>query len=66
MATGIPLTDADRWDWLISLRAKNTISVERKSLKLMIKDVIRCSQHLEILQSAKGALAESIMEAMLR
>ncbi|KAE8549348.1 hypothetical protein EYB25_007869 [Talaromyces marneffei] len=60
MANGIPLTDADRWDWLISLRdaaidilskpAANTappkgVIMSCSALKLKYRDVIRVAEY---------------------
>lgn len=50
MASGIPLTDADRWDWLILLRQESTAALESgangvvltcSALKRKYRDVIR-------------------------
>lgn len=50
MAHGIPLTDADRWDWLVSLREESLrrlalghdgVVLSCSALKLKYRDVIR-------------------------
>jgi gluconokinase len=54
MAAGIPLTDADRWDWLIALRQQSTASLDTgapgvvltcSALKLKYRDVIRVASY---------------------
>lgn len=53
MANGIPLTDADRWDWLISLkdeavkqlRTSNACIVTCSALKKKYRDVIRVANY---------------------
>jgi gluconokinase len=54
MAAGIPLTDADRWDWLIALRQEATTSLQAgapavvltcSALKLKYRDVIRVASY---------------------
>lgn len=53
MASGIPLTDADRWDWLIALREEairqlqtsNSVIVTCSALKRKYRDVIRVANY---------------------
>lgn len=53
MANGIPLTDADRWDWLIKLREEaikclqtsNSVIVTCSALKHKYRDVIRVANY---------------------
>ncbi|OAP54243.1 hypothetical protein AYL99_11344 [Fonsecaea erecta] len=53
MASGIPLTDADRWDWLITLREEaikklqtsNSVIVTCSALKRKYRDVIRVANY---------------------
>lgn len=53
MASGIPLTDADRWDWLITLREEairqlqtsNGVIVTCSALKHKYRDVIRVANY---------------------
>jgi len=53
MANGIPLTDADRWDWLITLKdaaleklkSTNTVFVTCSALKKKYRDVIRVANY---------------------
>lgn len=53
MAAGTPLTDADRWDWLITLREKavealrssNSVIVTCSALKHKYRDVIRVANY---------------------
>ncbi|KIW13124.1 hypothetical protein PV08_08311 [Exophiala spinifera] len=53
MASGIPLTDADRWDWLITLRNEaikqlqhsNGVIVTCSALKHKYRDVIRVANY---------------------
>jgi gluconokinase len=53
MASGIPLTDADRWDWLITLREEairqlqtaNGVLVTCSALKRKYRDVIRVANY---------------------
>jgi gluconokinase len=53
MAAGIPLTDADRWDWLILLRqqsiaqlnAANGVVLTCSALKRKYRDVIRVAAY---------------------
>ncbi len=53
MASGIPLTDADRWDWLIALREEairqlhtsNGVIVTCSALKRKYRDVIRVANY---------------------
>ncbi len=53
MASGIPLTDADRWDWLITLREEaikklqtsNSVIVTCSALKHKYRDVIRVANY---------------------
>ncbi len=54
MAAGIPLTDADRWDWLILLRQQSTAALSTgasgvvltcSALKLKYRDVIRIAAY---------------------
>lgn len=53
MKAGIPLTDADRWDWLIELRKASTAALEKgaagviltcSSLKEKYRDELRIAQ----------------------
>ncbi|ETI22032.1 hypothetical protein G647_06102 [Cladophialophora carrionii CBS 160.54] len=53
MASGTPLTDADRWDWLITLReaaikklqTSNSVIVTCSALKRKYRDVIRVANY---------------------
>lgn len=53
MGSGIPLTDADRWDWLIKLRnaaveklqKSNAVVVTCSALKHKYRDVIRVASY---------------------
>ena len=53
MASGTPLTDADRWDWLITLReaavqklqSSNGVIVTCSALKRKYRDVIRVANY---------------------
>jgi gluconokinase len=53
MGSGIPLTDADRWDWLITLReaaltklqTSNSVIVTCSALKRKYRDVIRVANY---------------------
>ena len=53
MATNIPLTDADRWDWLIALReqaikelcSSDSVIVTCSALKHKYRDVIRVAKY---------------------
>lgn len=53
MSAGIPLTDADRWDWLITLREEaikqlqhaNGVIVTCSALKHKYRDVIRVANY---------------------
>lgn len=53
MGSGIPLTDADRWDWLITLRNEavkklqqsNAVIVTCSALKHKYRDVIRVASY---------------------
>lgn len=54
MAQGIPLTDADRWDWLIALRQQSVSSLDMgaygvvltcSALKKKYRDVIRVASY---------------------
>jgi gluconokinase len=53
MGSGIPLTDADRWDWLITLRneavqklrTSNAVIVTCSALKHKYRDVIRVASY---------------------
>jgi gluconokinase len=53
MGSGIPLTDEDRWDWLITLRNEavtqlqksNTVIVTCSALKRKYRDVIRVASY---------------------
>ncbi|EXJ77363.1 shikimate kinase [Capronia epimyces CBS 606.96] len=53
MASGIPLADADRWDWLITLREEaikrlqtsNSVLVTCSALKRKYRDVIRVANY---------------------
>lgn len=53
MASGHPLTDADRWDWLITLREEaikqlqtsNSVIVTCSALKHKYRDVIRVANY---------------------
>jgi gluconokinase len=53
MASGIPLTDSDRWDWLITLREEairrlqtsNSVIVTCSALKRKYRDVIRVANY---------------------
>jgi gluconokinase len=53
MGSGTPLTDADRWDWLITLRNEavkqlqksNTVIVTCSALKRKYRDVIRVASY---------------------
>jgi gluconokinase len=53
MGNGIPLTDADRWDWLITLRnaateqlrESNAVIVTCSALKHKYRDVIRVASY---------------------
>lgn len=53
MGNGIPLTDADRWDWLIALKNEairllqdhNTVVVTCSALKRKYRDVIRVANY---------------------
>lgn len=53
MGNGIPLTDSDRWDWLIILREKaieqlktsNSVVVTCSALKHKYRDVIRVANY---------------------
>ncbi|KIX95198.1 uncharacterized protein Z520_09114 [Fonsecaea multimorphosa CBS 102226] len=53
MASGIPLTDADRWDWLITLREEavkklqtsNSVIVTCSALKRKYRDVMRVANY---------------------
>lgn len=53
MANGIPLTDADRWDWLITLKdaalekltSTNAVFVTCSALKKKYRDVIRVANY---------------------
>src|ERR1700742_4650772 len=53
MAAGTPLTDADRWDWLITLReaaiqklrTSNAVIVTCSALKHKYRDVIRVANY---------------------
>lgn len=53
MASGIPLADADRWDWLITLREEairrlqtsNSVIVTCSALKRKYRDVIRVANY---------------------
>ena len=53
MGKGIPLTDADRWDWLITLReeaikhlsSSNSVIVTCSALKHKYRDVIRVANY---------------------
>lgn len=53
MSRGIPLTDADRWDWLISLRNaatkalqhSNAVIVTCSALKRKYRDVLRVAAY---------------------
>lgn len=53
MANGLPLTDADRWDWLITLRNEavkhlrttNSVIVTCSALKHKYRDVIRVANY---------------------
>lgn len=54
MAAGIPLTDADRWDWLIALRQNSVAALDTgapgviltcSALKKKYRDVIRVASY---------------------
>ena len=53
MANGVPLTDQDRWDWLIALREEalrqlrtaNSVIVTCSALKHKYRDVIRIANY---------------------
>lgn len=53
MSRGIPLTDADRWDWLVTLREEaikhlykaNIVFVTCSALKRKYRDVIRVANY---------------------
>ena len=56
MANGIPLTDADRWDWLTALREESMRQISRGShgvvltcsaLKRKYRDVIRVAAYYD-------------------